>query len=69
VEGAALTGLQQYDTAEKLLLQSLAVLTADPGALPTFVTDTQQRLADLYRVWGKPDQAARYLAMLDEQGN
>ncbi len=69
VEGAALTGLSQYEPAEALLLQSLEVLTSDPGALPVFVTDTQRRLAELYRVWGKPDKAARYLAMLDSPGN
>lgn len=63
VEGAALTGLGQYEQAEALLLQSLAILQSDPGARPVFVTDTERRLADLYRLWGKPDKAAQYLAM------
>lgn len=69
VEGAALTGLRQYRTAETLLLQSLDILNADDGALPVFVADTRQRLADLYRLWGKPDEAARYLAMRDPKPN
>ena len=67
VEGAALTGLGQYQAAETLLLESLAILKGDVGALPAFVTDTERRLADLYRRWGKPEEAARWLA-LSEHG-
>src|SRR5690606_25302990 len=63
VEGAALTGLRRYDEAEALLLKSLDVLTSDPGALPAFIRDTRRRLAELYRETGRPNDAARYLAM------
>jgi tetratricopeptide (TPR) repeat protein len=65
VEGAALAGLGEYAEAETLLLQSLAVLDTDPGALPLFARDTKRRLADLYRAWGRPRDAAKYTAMLD----
>jgi tetratricopeptide (TPR) repeat protein len=66
VEGAALAGLHRYAEAEALLLKSLEVLDSDPGAWPGFVRDTRRRLADLYRVLGRPDDAARYLAMQDD---
>ena len=65
-EGAALAGLGQYAAAETLLLDSFANLGEDSGALAIVVTDTTRRLAELYSAWGKPDDAARYQAMLDE---
>jgi thioredoxin-like negative regulator of GroEL len=64
-EGAALAGLQQFESAEALLLKSHATLAGDSGALPIVVTNTTRRLAELYSAWGKSAEAARYRAMLN----
>ena len=65
-EGAALAGLRQYESAEALLLQSRERLLGDEGALPVDVVKTTRRLADLYSAWGKPAEASRYRALLEE---
>ena len=64
-QGAALAGQQKYAEAESLLLQSHSVLSQDPNAMTLFVTDASRRLASLYSEWGKPEQAAEYVAMLE----
>jgi len=65
-EGAALAGLGQYREAEKLLLKSHAILSADEAASSVFVTETTRQLARLYQSWGKADEAAPYVALLNE---
>jgi hypothetical protein len=68
-EGAALTGLGRYDEAEPLLLDGLAILSEDPGALRVVLTNTRRRLADLYAAWGKKTEAAKYVAVLENSGS
>jgi tetratricopeptide (TPR) repeat protein len=64
-EGAAEAGMGNYGNAEKLLLDSYAVLEADPAVREIYVRETLERLAGLYRAWGKDAEARRYAALLD----
>lgn len=41
------------------------MLNTDEGALPVFVTETAQRLARLYKNWGRAGEAEKYLALSD----
>ncbi len=66
-EGAALAGQEKYAEAEPLLVKSYSVLSNDAGAMPMFVKETTKRLADLYADWDKPEQAAKYLKLLEER--
>ncbi len=65
-EGAALAGQGNYTEAEPLLLKSHSVLSQDPNALPRYVNEATRRLASLYSEWGKPAQAAEFLALAEE---
>ena len=64
IEGSSLAHLQQFEAAEKLLLVSHAALTQGPGSgsRAVFIELTAGYLADLYRGWGKPEQAAKYVS-------
>jgi hypothetical protein len=64
-EGAALTGMQRYAEAETLLVDGYTVLSNDANAIPAFVDEAGRRLVSLYEVWGKPDKAAKVLAMAE----
>ncbi len=57
-EGAALSGLGDYEKAEPLLLGSLPRLSGSP--VPGLVNRGRVRLADLYTAWGRLDQASKY---------
>jgi len=63
-EGAALAGLGQKAAAEKLLLEGLAALRADPGVLPFVINTATRWVADFYRKQGNLPEAAKYQAML-----
>jgi tetratricopeptide (TPR) repeat protein len=56
--GAALAGLGDFEAAERLLLGSLAGLAGSP--IPDLEARGRQRVYQLYRAWGRPEQAARY---------
>jgi len=43
------------------------VLNDDPGALPYYINRATEWLAELYRTIDKPDEAAKYTAMLIDQ--
>lgn len=60
VRASVYTAEKNYPDAEKLLVASLPVIEARFGAQRFYTTTTRQRLADLYRAWGKPKLAARY---------
>jgi tetratricopeptide (TPR) repeat protein len=66
IEGSSLAHLKKFEAAEKLLLDSHAALQDGPGSgsRGVFIELTAGYLADLYRIWGKPEQAAKYAAML-----
>lgn len=58
--GECLMSLKRFDEAERILKESYAAHQAEcvkncPGRV-----EARQRLAKLYEVWGKPDQAARF---------
>jgi len=60
VNGAALAGVHMYPEAEKELLSAYTLLNQDGAALPTYRMLARRYLADLYRAWGRPTDAARY---------
>jgi tetratricopeptide (TPR) repeat protein len=60
VNGAALAGVRMYPEAEKELLQAYTLLNQDAAALPTYRILARGYLAELYRAWGRPAEAARY---------
>ncbi len=49
-----------------MLLYSYESLLENPGggSRAGYIKETRGFLADLYRIWGKPEQAARYMADL-----
>lgn len=57
-QGAALTGLRQFARAEQMLLASLPALEGAP--ISDLSLGGRQRLAVLYRAWGRPDEASKY---------
>ena len=42
------------------------MLRQDPNAVPRYVNEATRRLASLYSEWGKPEQAAEFLALAEE---
>jgi len=60
VSGAALAGMGKYAEAEGQLVHSNTVLNNDEGALPMYRTLVRGYLEDLYRKWGRPQDARRY---------
>jgi tetratricopeptide (TPR) repeat protein len=62
VGGAALAGMGRYAEAEEQLVHSYTVLSNDAGVLPMYRTLARRYLEDLYRKWGRPQDARRYAA-------
>ena len=62
ISGAALTGLGEYADAEQHLVHSYAIIGNDAGALPTYRALARRYLVELYRAWGRPQEATRYAA-------
>src|SRR5579863_7110508 len=62
VSGAALAGLGQYAQAEQQLVHGYTILNNDAGVLPTYRALARRYLQDLYRRWGRPQEAQRYAA-------
>jgi len=62
VDGAALAGLGEYPTAEQRLLQGYAILSDDAGVVPMYRGLARRYVQDLYRRWGRPQDAQRYAA-------
>jgi tetratricopeptide (TPR) repeat protein len=62
VGGAALTGMGRYAEAEEQLVHSYSLLSNDEGVLPMYRTLVRRYLEDLYREWGRPQDARRYAA-------
>ena len=62
--GASLAGQKNYADAEPLLLQSCERIQQHQASLPPYVnaprriTESLERLVQLYGAWGKPAQAA-----------
>lgn len=64
--GASLAGQKNYADAEPLLLQSCQGLQQRQASLPPYlnaprrITESLERLVQLYDAWGKPAQAAEW---------
>ena len=60
------TGLvaeRRFDEAERLLLEAYPIMRDDPSAA-AYAQDALTRIVHLYRVWGRPEKAEEYRAML-----
>jgi tetratricopeptide (TPR) repeat protein len=60
IGGAALTGIGQYADAEQHLMHGYSIMSNDAGALPMYHTVARHYLEDLYRAWGRPQDAMHY---------
>jgi serine/threonine-protein kinase len=60
VQGAALAGMAEYPAAEKHLLHGYTVLNDDEGAFPMYRVLVRRYVEELYRRWGRPQDARRY---------
>ena len=65
--GTCLTHLGLYEQAEANLLAAQEVLQANLGKEHTRTRRNVRRLVELYEAWGKPDKAAEYRTLLEEQ--
>lgn len=57
--GEALTKLGKYSAAESLLLRSYQTLVISEGS-GEYLVRARARLVDLYKAWGRPQEADRY---------
>ena len=64
LQGAVLAQQGAFADAEPLLLAGYAALAAGPGSgsRAVYIELTAKYLADLYRAWGRPAEAKKYLA-------
>jgi tetratricopeptide (TPR) repeat protein len=65
--GRSLLANEKYDEAEAHLMHAYEGYKAKLGDEHTFTQDTVELLIDLYKAWGKPDQAAEYRAKLVDE--
>jgi hypothetical protein len=62
--GEHLAIARQFERAEALLLPSEKGLVAARGESAPIVQDARRRIVRLYESWGKPDEAAKWKALL-----
>jgi serine/threonine protein kinase len=62
VLGGALAAQKKFTDAEPLLLEAFQMLEADPRAPKRRVSESLQRVIQLYEASGKPDEAAKWRA-------
>ncbi len=60
VLGSTLTGLERYEEAERVLLDSFAVLREKRGPTHRTTLSAAQKLATLYEAWEKPELARQW---------
>jgi non-specific serine/threonine protein kinase/serine/threonine-protein kinase len=66
-QGVCLATLGRYDEAEVSLLEAHSISESTLGAYHEKTLDAAQSLVGLYETWGKPEKAAEYRAMLEEE--
>lgn len=66
IEGAALTRLEEFTSAEPLLITSIGVIETNPSAGENRRDVTRQYIQQLYKAWGRPDLAAEHIARSSE---
>ncbi len=64
--GGCLTARGDFRAAESLLTDSLSKLENGEGSPPPRIRMAREQLAELYRRWDKPEQAAAYEALLKD---
>ncbi|MCH8964138.1 MAG: serine/threonine protein kinase [Planctomycetes bacterium] len=62
--GFCLLKLERYEEAEPLFLESYEAFTTAGGDSSTGAQSALRRLVELYDAWAKPDDAAKYRALL-----
>jgi len=62
VHGAALAGMGDYPAAEEHLRHSYTLLSDDAGVMPIYRDVARRYVEELYRRWGRPQDARRYAA-------
>ena len=70
IHGRSLAGLQRYEEAEKLILESNSIIAeARPGSI--YHRLALERTIELYDAWGKPEASAQVRSLLEciEQGS
>ena len=69
--GASLTGLRRYDEAEPLLTAAYLALddkkATIPASQPATLDQSKQRVAQLYRSWGRPEKSADWAKRIDRR--
>jgi tetratricopeptide (TPR) repeat protein len=65
--GTCLIQLKKYDLAEEQLLKALPVLQNSLGEHNLATQTVISRLAELYEVWGKAEEASKYRALLSSR--
>ena len=66
VYAAFLTDVARYEQAEALLLSAYPVLRDTLGSENVRTKRSLNHLVELYEAWEKPDEAARFRALLPE---
>ena len=67
--GASLAGQDKFTEAEPLLLDAYNQMKDNAETIPNQYRDERirealERIVNLYESWGKPDEAAKYRALL-----
>jgi tetratricopeptide (TPR) repeat protein len=63
VEGASLAAMEQFETAEQLLLASYETLVENPGggSHARYKEETREFITSLYKDWGRPERQHKFL--------
>ena len=68
--GGALAGQKKFQEAEPLLVEGYSGMKEReaniPSAAKTRLAEAIRRLVDLYTAWDKPEEAAKWQAVLEE---
>ena len=63
--GFSIAGQERFEEAEPLIMDAFLGLKDNPGVPKQFLQMSLDAVIHLYTAWGKPDEAARYKAMLE----
>lgn len=66
IEGAALTEVEEFASAETLLIRNIGIIQANPGAGTHHRDAARQYIKQLYDAWGRPELAAEHIALSTE---
>jgi len=68
--GGALAGQKKFQEAEPLLVEGYSGMTEREAKIPpaakSRLSEAIRRLVDLYTAWDRPEEAAKWQALLEE---